>query len=173
MAKLVIPLSPVIVKKGGEVTSDKYKGDNSSIWKKGCLLKLSSGKIAICDALDTASVLDTDDTGTSGAKLFIAMEDVDTATSDYVAVQEVTRDTIFEGRLCATGSTDPTAANVTPGTAYTAWQLTTGVWGIDVDVATKGFCVVQDTEDEELPWDENRGDDYGKVWFKLSASLFA
>lgn len=172
MAKVAIPASPRIVKNGGPITDNIWKGDNSSVWKKGCLLKLASGVIAVCDALGTASALDTDDTGAAGARLFIALEDVDAATAGYVAVQEITKDTVFEGRLCASASSNPTNAVAATQTLYAGYQLTTGVWGVDVDNTTKPLFEIVNKGDELYPFDPDIDDDYGKVWFTISDAVF-
>ena len=174
MAKLAITVQARIVKNGGPITSEVWKGDGSNVWKKGKLLKAANGTVAPVLILGSSpATLDTDDTGTANAKLFIALSDVDSATSEFVPVQEIKSDTILQVRLGASSSTDPKAATALKGDVYALYQLATGIWAVDVDNTTKPVVQVVDIEQDFDPYAPGNGADYGRVWVKVLSAILA
>lgn len=180
MAELGITINPTIVKNGGPITSDVYKSHATNLWTKGTLLKLASGLVTPCvDTSSASAEIDTDDTGTTGARLFIALEDHLTAGSVFVSVQEIKADTILEAQLLASGSTDPTTANVAKGTSYTGYQIDTGtnqgsgLWGIDVDDTTKPVFNVIDVSSNYNPFDPDAKANHAKVLVKVLSAIIA
>lgn len=163
------------ISSGGAVTIERYKGDNSSVWKKGQLVLLSSGVLVKASA-GTATV-DTDDIA-SGAKLFIALADLDVASSDYQEVQRVDSDTIFEGPLLSSdaGGTAPaTAPSTIIGATYALYQDASGNWGPDKNVTAKALVEVTDVESEFSPFRDttlfvdSNSERYNMVRFKFSS----
>jgi hypothetical protein len=120
-----------------------YSGDGASTWKRGQLLKLSSGVVAsvithASAGTPAAAEVDTDDMPAAAGTYFIAMEDQDTVTSGLVPVRKITPDTIFEGPILNT-TTDslPTAPESIVGTSYVLYQNATGKWSVDKDQTDK------------------------------------
>lgn len=180
MAKVAITVNPSIVKNGGPITSDVYKAEASATWNKGALLKLSSGSLVACvDTSGGSAEIDTDDTGASGARLFVALSDHLTAGADFVSVQEIKADTIFEASLLASGATDPTTANVNKGTSYAGYQIDggtmkgSGLWGIDVDDTTNPVFNVVAVSSDYNPFDPDAKLDYAKVQVKVLSAILA
>lgn len=180
MAKLAITINPAIVRNGGPITSDVYKSHATNLWTKGTLLKLASGLLTPCvDTSSASAEIDTDDTGTSGVRLFIALEDHLTAGTVFVSVQEITADTVIEAQLLASSTTDPTSANVSKGASYTGYQIDTGsnhgsgLWGIDVDDTTKPVFNVVDVQSNYNPFDSAGTSDYAKVYVKVLSAILA
>jgi len=151
-----------IVKHGGPVTKDVYKAfysdgtAASEDWKKGELLYLVDGFIKrIGTSGSAASVIATTTGYTTGAKRFIALTDHDSSAegeSVFVAVQEVTSDTVLELQVAASSTTAPTQANVAQGTAYGAYMSATNVVGLDVDVSGATGLFVATDKDSETKW---------------------
>lgn len=179
MAKVAITSSPRIVSGGGPITSEMYKSHATQLWEKNALLKLASGLLTpVVDTSGGSAEIDTDDTGTAGVRLFIALADHTTAGSVYVPVQEITRDTVLRIQLLASGATDPTVANVTDGTAYTGYQIDTGaydgsnLWGIDVDDTTNPvFTVYKKVPGVVEPFTTDA--DYAFVYVKVLPAILA
>lgn len=169
-----------IVANGGPITSDVYKGDNSKTWKAGSLLKLSGGALTVCvDGSEGNVTLDTDATGASGARLFLALEDQLTAGTNYCSVQEIQSDTIIEADLCASSSGTPTAANVSLGASYALFQLDKGtldaygIVGVDVDNTTKPVANIVAKQTDYEWMDPTSDDNYGRVQFKILSAILA
>lgn len=202
MASLAITKALRIVANGGAVTKDTYKGASGITWKAGALLKFDgSGKLtAVLDTSGGAATLDTDDTGTANARLFIALCDhpeIDTDPavvalySGYVNVQEITADTILEAQLCASSSGAVDGSTEIKGKNFALYQLQDadsykagGIVGLDVDNTTKPVVNVIDLESSYNPHypglrTDSNGDqttpslNYSKVTFKFLASLLA
>lgn len=174
MALTAITVQARIVKNGGPISSETWKGDGSSTWYKGQLLKAANGTVTPVLALGSSpATLDTDDTGTANAKLFIALSDVSAATSDFVPVQEVTASTVFQIRLVASGSGSPVAATALKGDVLALYQLASGIWGVDVDNSTKPVVQVVDIEQDFDPYDQDNGENYGRVWVKVLSPILA
>jgi hypothetical protein len=180
MAELGITINPTIVKNGGPITSDVYKSHATNRFTKGTLLKLASGLLTPCVDTSAASAeIDTDDTGTTGVRLFLALEDHLTAGSVFIAVQELRADTIIEAQILASGSTAPTAANIAKGTSYTGYQIDTGthqgsgLWGIDVDDTTKPVFNVVDVSSNYNPHDPKAKLNHAKVLVKVLSAILA
>lgn len=174
MALLAITVQARIVKNGGPITSEVWKGDGSSLWAKGQLLKAANGTVTPVLALGSSpATLDTDDTGTSNAKLFIALSDVTAATSDFVPVQEIKSDTIIQVRLLASSSGSPKAATAQKGDVYALYQLASGLYGVDVDNTTKPVVQVVDIEQDVNPYRKTNGENYGFVWVKVLSAILA
>lgn len=169
-----------IVKNGGPITSDVYKSNATSTWTAGALLKLVNGALQHCvDTSGGGAALTTAHTGSSNARLFIALDDHKTAGAEFVSVQEIRPNTILELQICATGSTDPKPANVTKGANYSAYQIGTagingnGVWGLNVDGTSNAFLNVIDVESNWSPFDPEAKNNYAKVWVKVLDSILA
>ena len=180
MALVAITKNARIVRGGGLITSDVYKSHATNLWTAGALLKLASGLLTpVVNTSGGAAEIDTDDTGTSGVRLFIALEDHLTAGSVYVSVQEITKETVLELQLLASGSTAPTCANVAKGTSYTGYQLDggsnhgEGVWGLDVDDTTKPVFNVIDVESNWNPHKTAALGNYALVWVKVLSAILA
>lgn len=178
MAKVSITTSPQIVKNGGPITKDTYKSHATQLWEKNALLKLSSGLLTpVVDTSGGSAEIDTDDTGTSGARLFIALEDHTTAGSVYVAVQEILADTIIELQLLNAGAGDCAASDVSKGTSYTGYQIDTGtydgskLWGIDVNDTTNPVFNIVDVQTDYEPYTADA--DYNKVYVKVLSAILA
>ena len=178
MAKIAITINPTIVKNGGPITSDVYKSHATDLWTKGSLLKLSSGLLV--PAIDTkggAATLDTDDTGTSGARLFIALEDHLTEGSVYCSVQELRDNSIIEMQTCAS-TNDVTT--VSKGVSYAAYQLRhntsvegSGLFALDADVTTKPVFNVIDVQTNYEPFNPDGSAVYAKALVKVLAGILA
>lgn len=174
MALVAFTIQARIVKNGGPITSEVWKGDGSSTWYKGQLLKAANGTVTPVLALGSSpATLDTDDTGTSNAKLFIALSDETVATSAFVPVQEIRNNTIFEVRLAASSSGSPVAATALKGDVYALYQLASGLWAVDVDNATKPVVQVVDIEQDFDPYHPDNGENYGRVWVKPLSAILA
>jgi len=151
-----------IVKHGGPVSKDVYKAfysagtATSEDWVKGELLYLVAGYLKRIGTGGSAAEVDTDDTGYATAnKRFMALTDHDSSVegeSVFVAVQEITSDTVLELQVAASSTTAPTQVNVAQGTAYTAYMSDDNVVGLNVDGSgAKGLFVVTD-KDSETKW---------------------
>jgi len=174
MALTAITVQARIVKNGGPITSEVWKGDGTNTHVKGQLLKAANGTVTPVLVLGSSpATLDTDDTGTANIKLFIALSDVSVATSAFVPVQEIKSDTIFQVRLVASSSGSPVAATALKGDVYALYQLASGVWGIDVDNSTKPVVQVVDIEQDFDPYDKDNGENYGRVWVKVLSAILA
>jgi hypothetical protein len=120
-----------------------------------------------------------DDTGTTGARLFIALEDVLTATSGFVSVQEIAEDTLIWCQLCASSSSNPTSAVVTKGTSYDLYQMDNGtvdganIWGVDVDSTSKPCVTIIDTDANRKPFTNATAADYDGVVVKFLSAIIA
>lgn len=154
MASYAISKVLRIVSGGGPVTKDVYQANSGQTWKAGSLLKLTSGKLSVClDTSGGAAILDTDDTGTSGARLFLALCDhpeIDQGTGDipvvplgsnFVSVQEITDDTLLEAQMCAAGSEATDGTALVKGVSFSLYQLQdtesspykgSGIIGVDI-----------------------------------------
>lgn len=177
MAKIEPTLNPTIVKNGGPITSDVYKSHATNLWTKGCLLKLASGLLTPC--VDTSSgnaEIDTDDTGTSGIRLFIALENHLIAGSVFVAVQEIKANTIFELQVVNSAADTFT---VDKGTSYTGYQVDTGthagsgLWALDAGDTTKPILNVVDIQANYEPFNPDSTADYRKVYAKVLSAILA
>jgi len=180
MALLAITQNPNIVKNGGPITSDVYKSHATNLWTKGALLKLASGLLTPC--VDTSSAnaeIDTDDTGTAAAHLFIALEDHLTAGSVFVSVQKITTDTVIELQLLNAGSGGAKTSDVAKGGVHTGYQIDTGahqgsgLWGLDVDDVTKPILTILDVQSNYNPHDPKASANYGKVLVKFLPAILA
>jgi hypothetical protein len=178
MAKVSITTSPAIVKNGGPITKDTYKSHATNLWEKNALLKLSSGLLTPCvDTNASSAEIDTDDTGSSGARLFLALEDHLTAGSEFVAVQEILSNTIIELQLLNAGSGDCAASDVAKGTSYTGYQIDngtmhgSGLWGIDVNDTTNPVFNIVDVQTNYEPFTADA--DYNKVYVKVLSAILA
>ena len=144
-----------ILNNGGEVTYEQYKGDGAQTWKRGQLVEMTSG--AITEVVDNGSAveIDTDDTGTSGAILFVAVEDVTVATGDTVAVQRITSATEFIGPLVSTQAaqaTPPTAPSTIVQTDYALLQDTNGWFAPDKNDELKPVVIITGVEATDYPY---------------------
>jgi len=178
MAKLAITVSPQIVKNGGPITKDVYKSHATQVWERGALLKLASGLLTpVVDTSKTSAEIDTDDTGTTGARLFVALDDHLTAGTVFVAVQEIQADSIIEIQLLNAGAGNATSADVAKGTAYAGYQIDTGtvdgsaLWGIDVNDTTNPVFSVIDVQSNYLPFKASA--DYDFVYVKVLSAILA
>ena len=166
MASYAISKVLRIVSGGGPVTKDVYQANSGQTWKAGSLLKLTSGKLSVCkDTSGGASILDTTDTGTSGARLFLALCDhpeIDQGTgdipvvplgSDFVSVQEITDDTFLEAQMCAAGSEATDGTALVKGGSFALYQLQdtesspykgSGIIGVDIGNTTEAVANVID-----------------------------
>jgi hypothetical protein len=172
-------IQPRIVSGGGPITNDVHRAfysagtSASEDWARGEILTLRLGFIYRIGTFDTAGQLDTDDAGFSSAlRHFIALTDHDSSAfgaTSYVAVQEITNDTVLEFQLANSAGNDAdidqlntvlasreamaiyksaAASGATPG----------NVWGVDTeDATTKGVIVI-----------EQKGSDY--QWMRQSTS---
>jgi hypothetical protein len=181
MAKLAITQNPTIVKNGGPITSDVYKSHATELWTKGTLLKLhTDGLLEPCSDSSSASVeIDTADTGTAAAHLFIAIEDHLTAGSVFVAVQKITTDTIIELQLLNAGAGGAKTSDVVLGGKHAGYQIDTGahqgsgLWGLDVDDVTNPILTIIDVQSNYNPHDPKAVADYGKVLVKFLPAILA
>lgn len=168
--------SSALVNGGGPVTIERYKGDNSSTWKKGQLLKLASGVLTSIVTLGNSPVeIDTDDLA-SGTELFVAMADLDVASAGYQPVQRVLSDTLFEGPLVSSNAGDsapPTVPSTIIGTRYVCYQDASGNWGVDKNDTTTPVVEIVDVEGEYRPFkmpdlnENSSGERYNLVTFKF------
>jgi hypothetical protein len=162
-----------IVHGGGPITRDQFKGDGSSVWKAGQLLKLADGALTVVLALSgSPAIVDTDDIA-AASRLFIALSDQDSATSGYVAVQEITRETVLRAQICDAGSAGTAAAQAMIGDTYALYQLANGVTGVDRGNATKPVVQVTNQEGNFDPYSAPRNTTYGFLYVKFIASLIA
>jgi len=187
---LAITVAPRIVKGGGPITKGVYKSHATQLWQKGALLVLSSGLVT--PALDTSSAaaaLDTDAVAAASPKVFVALEDHLVAGTVDVAVQEITRNTVFECQILGGTSTEPIYATqalfaALIGTKKAGYALGAqatsgvtvdgaGIWGVDIDNTTKPLFVVQDVQANWDPFNVNVVARYPRVWVKLIGTLFA
>ena len=128
-------------------------------------------------ALPISATLDTDDTGTANARLFIALAPYGSlATSQnsplngtgypndgYVEVQEIYRSTVLE-LLCAdSAGSDASAAIANVDGTYAAYQLADGSWACDLGNTTKPILRVLEVQPEYNPWATGAADDYNRV----------
>jgi len=176
-----------IVSGGGPVTRERYTGDGAQTWKAGQLVKLSSGVVTEC--LDNASAADLDtDEIPDGTILFLALEDVDTVTSDKVKVQRILSSTILEGPLLTDASTTApaTAAESIIGTEYDMWQSAAtavsgyraaypaGWFAVNANGTAKPLATVVDVESNWNPVKDANidldalGEQYARVRFKIT-----
>ena len=177
---LVPPFSARIISPStdGTITRDLYSTDatGTNIWKKGQLLKLSSGMLVPCVAYSGAAAIDTDATGTA-ADLFIALEDRTTAAVGKVAVRKITPDTIFEAPLLDGGTGPAGATEAIIGTSYAGYQLATSAdWALDQNNATKPICAIYKVQSQATPvtepsWMALTDTDYPVVQFKFLATV--
>ena len=181
MAKVANTYGPQIVANGGPITKDVYQSHATELWLKGSLLYFESGLLApVVDTKSGAAEIDTDDTGSAGVRLFLAMEDHITTGTAFVAVQEILNDTVIEIQIVASGSTDPSTGQVSQGGQYTWYQAQntsyegTFLIGMDVDDSTKPiFNVTALQSDYEWTRDAAGTDDYGTVRGKIISTILA
>lgn len=189
MALIAITEAPRIISGGGPITGDVYKSHATNLWTRGALLKLASGLLTpFVDTSGGAAEIDTDDTGTSNVRMFLALEDHLTAGTVFVSVQEILIGTVLEIQLLASGSTAPTTANISVGATYTGYQLTGasrtingttynihgyGVWGLDVDDTTTPILTVIDVDTNYNPHDPGSDDNYAHAKVKIKPSVLS
>jgi hypothetical protein len=191
MPMIGITLCPKVVKNGGPITSDVYKSHATNLWTRGALLKLASGLLTpVVDTSSAAAEIDQADTGATGIRPFIALEDHLTAGSVFVSVQEIMPDSVLELQVLASGgsaASDVLGSVLQKGTNYTGYQLTgasqvingvtytihgRGVWGIDSDDTTLPILNVIDTQDNYEPFNPDNALGYVRVLAKLNGFVF-
>jgi len=140
-----IGFQPEIAAGGGDPTRYVYSGTAANTWITGELLTLSSGtviELVSSGGAGTAGDIGATEFGSAAGQLFIALEDVATATTGNVAVQRVTADTLFRG-IAIDGSTLTTAPTLTDaniGVNYELYKCADGTWAVNVD-NTSSPCV--------------------------------
>lgn len=171
-----------IVRGGGPITSDVYKSDPAATWRAGALLVLNNGSIAPLVNTSGGPLQINLTSFPANARLFIAMNNKTTASSEFVTVQEILPDTVLELQICATSTSNHTPANVLKGGTYAAYQLQDtqtpvvqgcGVIGLNRDVTTNGFLNVIDVESNWNPHRVRPDTPYALVWAKIIRSVFA
>ena len=127
----------------------RYSGDGATTWVKGQLCVDSSGAIAGVTR-EADGIHQTGDL--SLAKYFIGLEAVAAVTTDKVAVQQITPDTIFEGFLVQT-STDslPTAPDTIIGNQYALYIDTNQRLAVDKDTTATPVLEITDVESRFTP----------------------
>lgn len=188
--------SPQIISDGGPVFVKTFKAASNVNWNRGTLLKLSTnGTVTPCLATGSADTLDTDDTGTSGARLFVALTawgnlvDTDNQMIDasgvnngqttstaypvdgYVPVQEVLRKTVFEGKVCTTSSGDAIADVAEINATYALYQLADGSWAVDIENTTKPVVQVSNVSPNYNPHATQSAQVYNKVYFNVLSAI--
>jgi hypothetical protein len=160
-----------IVKNGGPATQFKWSGDNSTTWVKGQLLREAAGVIArVASGATTIPVATVPLTNVT--RLFIALEDVPTATAGNVAVQEILVDTVLQGPMSNNVTADfvPVTARSNVNDTCLCYQSALGIFGVlDPGTAAAGTHTCQIVEisddftnqpkDGSIPW--NRDGDFG------------
>lgn len=180
MAQLGITINPTILIGGGPITSDVFKSSAVDTWTKGTLLKVVNGLLeAIVDTSGGNVALTTTDTGTSNARLFVALEDHLTAGTEFVSVQAIGPDTVFEAQILSSGEGDARAEDVTIDGVYAGLQINTGgqvgsgLWGVDADVTVDGPFIIHRKSDAYNWADPKSQGQNAKVYVKLLPSIFA
>ena len=197
MALVAFSGSPQIIANGGPVFKNTFKAASNVSWARGTLLKLSTnGTVTPClDPTGGAATLDTDDTGTSGARLFVALSNHGSLVSnqnaminsvgtmegelstssypadDYVPVQEIYRYTVFEGNVATSAGDDGIAAVGDINATYAVYQLANGTWAVDIGNSTKAIVQIQDISPNYNPWATQSSEVYNKVRFVIISAI--
>jgi len=192
MANYNIIESAQIASNGGDITDERYGvGDVTSLnashdkIKRGELCYLAAGKILpVVTTSGTAQSLDTNTAPFNGAKRwFISLEDK-AKNSAKCKVQEVTRDTIFEGFIVTSNADNnvETPAVTSIGVRYCGYVDANGRLGIDKNNTTNPVFEITDVDTNYQPYrhadaqgfDKDAGGvRHGRVKFRIPAALCA
>ena len=165
MAVDTILTSARIVHNGGVVSSERYQADGTNALKRGQLCTIAAGKVVPV----AAGTYDGSTTSLTAAEYVISLLDVDSGSTDYVDVQKIDEDTVFEGYW--TG--ELTAADTLIGTTASllidadgkfAPNLTAGNEIVIVDVQDN-YDVYANGEGYEEDAD---GDRHDRVQFRIA-----
>ncbi len=189
MSLLAFSGNPQIISNGGAIFKNTFKPASSTHFARGQLLKITSnGEVTPVLAIASSpATLDTDDTGTANARLFVAMEPYGSlATSEnapingtgypndgYITVQELTADSVIEAVCCDSAASDASAALANIDGTYALFQLANGTWAVDLGNTTKPVVRVLDVEPNYSPFRENVTSDYNKVRVKILDAILA
>jgi len=167
-----------IIHGGGPIVHDMYIGDNASVYKKGMIGYVSDGKIVTATGGAAAAMdLDTTDTIFDAARKRVIVLEDSAATTGYLKVQEITRDTEFEGYVIDTGSGGVVTKDTTDiGDLADLYQDANGQLAVD-DTTANGVAYIQDVDVNYDPYydplleKDSTGVRHSRVRFKINPAL--
>lgn len=145
----------------GSVSSNTIKGDNSTSYKHGSLLrKLTDGTAVPCA-----------NGAAAGCHLIYLGPDLSAATAGFITVGEITEDTVFEAQLHAAAGATATPAQAQIGDRYDI-KVQSQIWGVDVEESGNDFFEVTQIYPNEYDYDTsgNGAGVFGLVHCKVIAS---
>lgn len=154
MANTNIIQSAQIVEGGGQIVSDRYKGDDTNALTKGMLCYVSGGTVVPVST--SASKLENDASPFDAAASYVVSIDDADATDGFVAVQEVDATTIFEGYVVDATAADVTMDSTDIGTVCEGYVDANGRFGVN-NATTKGVFAIEDVDVNYDPY-RNGGD---------------
>lgn len=178
MANVKIPMCAYRVNNDGGINypATLYKGDNSNTYTIGELCYVSGGTI-----VPVSTSAGAQSTGGSpfdaAAEYVVCLEDVTVATTDFIATEPISPDTIFEGFVVNTGGSDVEMDQTDIGKTYQAYIDSSRDLAVN-NVTTNGVVQIEDVQETEYPFgvaDRNQDSDgtaHTLVKFKFLKSLF-
>ena len=146
--------SAQIVKGGGPIVENKYKTDGTNPLKKGMLCYVNGGTVV--PVRTDAGKLENDEAPfNAAAKYVVAVEDK-AAASAFVAVQEVTPETYFEGYVVNAAAADVTMDSTDIGTVCEGYVDANGRTAVN-NATTQGVFYISDVDVNYDPY-KNGGD---------------
>jgi len=143
-----------ILRNGGRVNSESYRGTADDSWKNGNILSLDTGR--------PKKLTGTIDDNITAPVRFMAMSTC-AGDSSYVPVQEINADTVLEAQVAA-GSADVDDI----GTRATLLvDATTGNTAVNLAASADYSIEIIDVEPNFDPSAPDRAGNYNKVWFRF------
>jgi len=141
-----------IVANGGEITSDRYKGDTTSTYNAGELCALSAGTLVPVLTTMSAGTIENDAAPFNAAAQYFVVLAASAATAGFLPAQKVEADTVFEGYVVDTTDPADVTMNTTDiGKVYEGYIATGGKLAVN-NVATKGVFKIVDVDDNYEPY---------------------
>lgn len=164
MANILVNETAQLVQGGGGLTETepRFIGDGSNTYVAGQLCYLVGN--VVTPVATSAGALTTSTTAFSAANKFVIVnQDYDTATSDFMDVQEIDEDTVFKGAVVNTAADDVTMDGTDQYLKYQLYQDLNGRLALN-NVATTPIALVVEVDAVSSPWrSETRYKDSGGV----------
>ena len=154
MANVNVIQSAQIVYGGGDLVENRYKGDGTNALKKGMLCYVDGGTVV--PVRTTAGGLSTAGAPFDAAKKYVVSINDVAATTGFVAVQEVTVGTHFEGYVVNQAADDVTMDSTDIGTLCAGYVDANGRLAVD-NLVTNGIFYIKDVDVNYEPY-KNGGD---------------
>ena len=143
----------------GKVSQDSYKGDGSTTFAKGDLVRITtSGTIVDADTTDA----------TPGSVHGMVLNDWTTAptTSQFVPIMEFGPNTVLKTQIYAATGSDAAQEDVSIGSTYTIANPSAGIWNMTT-TTTNGVATVVGKKCDTRWFESGASDVWGEVYIKF------